>query len=100
MASDGSGSSDDYSRANAAGDDKPAFRTASREARDAEAAETTTKEESADGVTDDAAPAPEYLHGFKLFSVMCGMVIVMLLAMIDITILSTVGVLSDAIAGT
>lgn len=38
----------------------------------------------------DGDDGPTYLHGVKLFSVMFGMTIVMVLAMLDITIISTV----------
>lgn len=94
MVSDSSASSDDYTNAITTGDDKPAFRTTSHEAKSASATEDRNKEEVTDDATDDE-PQTEYLHGFKLFAVMAGMVIVMLLAMLDISILSTVCLLAS-----
>lgn len=39
---------------------------------------------------DNDTPEPSYLSGFALFRVMFGLVIVMLLAMLDVSIISTV----------
>lgn len=90
-----SASSADHLQADALNDDKPAIRRASHEAQDdVNAVEATKKEEGVNSAADDDEPEPEYLAGVKLALVMAGVTIVMILAMLDVTILSTVRQLS------